>query len=136
MAEILAGGGIHKAFKDLDINAKRTYKSAHEPYYEVWEVDKKDLRTLDEVEEWSEQWGWYRYARGSNLGTPADFFTVNGQFMIGWETRDGNDTYDSLLDYFHSGMSIGKESNICALAVDLARVNGKSMATLFKTYEG
>lgn len=56
--------------------------------------------------------------------------------MIGWATRDGNDTYDSLIDYFHKGMSVGMESNICALAVDLARVNGKTMAGLFATYEG
>jgi hypothetical protein len=136
MAEILAGGGIHKAFKDLDINAKRTYKSAHEPYYEVWEVDKKDLRTLDEVEEWSEQWGWYRYARGSNLGTPADFFTVNGQFMIGWESRSGNDTYDTLLEYFCDGIGASQPGNVIALAVDLARANGKTVAKLFQTYEG
>ena len=55
MAEILAGNGIHKAFKALGINAKRTYKSSHEPYYEVWELDKKDLKTLDETYEWPEE---------------------------------------------------------------------------------
>lgn len=136
MAEILAGNGIHKAFKELGVDAKRTYKSAHKPYYEVWEIDKKGLRTLEETYEWPDEWGWWRSAKGSNQGTPADFFTVNGQFMIGWATRDGNDTYDSLLDYFHKGMHVGMESNICALAVDLARTNGKTMAKLFEIYEG
>ena len=134
--EILAGGGIHKAFKELGINAKRTYKSSHDPYYQVWEIDKQGFRALEETYEWPDEWGWWRSAKGSNQGTPADFFTVNGQFMIGWETRDGNDTYDTLIDYFHKGMSVGMESNICALAVDLARVNGKTMAGLFATYEG
>lgn len=136
MAEILAGNGIHKAFKELGIDAKRTYKSAHKPYYEVWEIDKKGFRTLEETYEWPDDWGWWRFAKGSNQGTPADFFTVNGQFMIGWETRDGKDTYDSLMDYFHQGMSIGMERNICALAVDLGRANGKTMAQLFEIYEG
>ena len=136
MAEILAGNGIHKAFKELGIDAKRTYKSAHKPYYEVWEIDKKGFMALEEAEEWPDEWGWWRSAKGSNQGTPADFFTVNGQFMIGWETRDGNDTYDTLMDYFHQGMSVGMESNICALAVDLGRANGKTMAKLFEIYEG
>ena len=136
MAELLAGNGISRAFNELGIDAKRTYKSAHEPYYEVWEIDKKGLKALEEVEEWSEDWGWWRSAKGSNQGTPVDFFTVNGKFMIGWETRDGNDTYDTLMDYFHQGMSVGMERNICALAVDLGRANGKTMAQLFEIYEG
>jgi hypothetical protein len=136
MAEIFGGNGLHRAFKVLNIDAKRTYKSAHEPYYEVWELDRKDLKLLEEVEEWQSNWGWWRYAKGSNMGTAADFFTINGQFMIGWETQDGNDTYDSLMDYFHKGLSVGMESNICALAVDLARVNGVSLGRLFEMYEG
>lgn len=136
MAELFGGNGLHKAFKALNINAKRTYKSAHEPYYEVWELDRKDLKLLEEVEEWQNNWGWWRHAKGSNMGTAADFFTINGQFMIGWETQDGNDTYDSLMDYFHKGLGVGMESNICALAVDLARVNGVSLGRLFEMYEG
>lgn len=136
MAEILAGGQIYKAFNELGIEAKRTYKSSHKPYYEVWEVDKKDIRMLEDTYEWPDDWGWWRSAKGSNQGTAADFFTVNGQFMIGWGTKDGNDTYDSLMDYFHKGLRVGLESNICALAIDLARTNGMSMAKLFKTYEG
>lgn len=136
MVEIFAGGGIKNAFKELDIKAKITYKGTKEPYYEVWELDKKDLRTLEEIAEWPEEFGWWRSARGSNMGTAADFLTINGQFMIGWETQDGNDTYDTLLDYFHHGLGVGMESNICALAVDLGRVNGMSMARLFKIYQG
>lgn len=136
MAEIFGGNGLHRAFKALHIDAKRTYKSAHEPYYEVWELGHKDLKLLEEVEEWQDNWGWWRSARGSNMGSAANFFTINGQFMIGWETQDGNDTYDSLMDYFHKGLSVGMESNICALAVDLARVNGMSMAKLFNVFEG
>ena len=136
MAEIFGGGGLHRAFKALGIDAKRTYKSAHEPYYEVWDLNKKDIKMLEETMEWQENWGWWRSAKGSNMGTPVEFLTVNGQFMIGWETLDGNDIYDSLMDYFHKGLHVGMESNICALAIDLARVNGMSMAKLFNVFEG
>ena len=136
MAEIFGGNGLHRAFKALNIEAKRTYKSSHEPYYEVWDLNKKDLKILEETMEWDSTWGWWRSAKGSNMGTAANFFTINGQFMIGWETVDGDDTYDSLMDYFHKGLKVGMESNMCALAVDLARVNGMTMAKLFQTFEG
>jgi hypothetical protein len=136
MAEILAGNGIQTAFKELGIKAKRTYKSSHEPFYEVWELDKKDIKVLEDTSEWLDSWGWWRSAKGSNLGTAADFLTINGQFMIGWESREGKDTYDTLLDYFRHGIGAGMESNIIALAVDLARANGKTVAKLFQTYEG
>lgn len=136
MAEILAGGGIHKAFKELGIKAKRTYKSTHEPYYEIWDLDKKDLKMLNETTDWDDNWGWYRSAKGSNLGTAASFLTINGQFMIGWESREGKDTYDTLLDYFCHGIGASMESNIIALAIDLARANGKTVAKLFEIYEG
>lgn len=135
--EILAGNGIQNAFAELGINATMTYRSSHEPYYEIWEVNKKDLRTLEEVSEWDDNnWGWWRAAKGSNMGTAANFLTINGQFMIGWEADSGNDTYDSLLDYFYNGIGVGMESNIIALAVDLARANGMSVARLFQTFEG
>lgn len=136
MSEIFGGGGLEHAFEALGINAKMTYRGSKEPYYEVWELNKKDLKTLEEVEEWPDEWGWWRAAKGSNMGTPAEFLTINGQFMIGWETGSGNDTYDSLLDYFYCGIGASMESNIIALAVDLARANGMSVARLFQTYEG
>lgn len=136
MSEIFGGGGLENAFEALNIEAKRTYRSSHEPYYEVWELNKKDLRTLEEVMEWDDSWGWWRSAKGSNMGTAADFFTVNGQFMIGWETLDDNDTYDTLVDYFRDGLGVEMESEICALAIDLARANGLSLGRLFQTYNG
>lgn len=164
--EILAGNGIHKAFKALGINAKRTYKSAHEPYYEVWELDKKDLKTLDEAYEWPDEWGFYRFAKGSNMGTACSFFTVNGQELIAWDGAKRDDlyddwdsttfeeraeynhsfkkyeeemmpkVYDNLLHYMCEEIGAVMATNVCALAVDLARANGKTMAKLFEIYEG
>lgn len=136
MAEILAGGGIQRAFKELGIQAKRTYQSSYNPPYEVWELSKNDLKILDEVMEWPENFGWYRHSKGSNNGTACEFFTVKGQFMIGWATRDGKDTYDTLMDYLGEGLGIFAEGLICSYAVDLARANGKTLSGLFEVYEG
>lgn len=136
MSEIFGGGGLENAFEALGINAKMTYKGSREPYYEVWELSKKDLRALEEVEEWLDEWGFFRFSKGSNMGSAAEFLNINGQFMIGWETPDGKDTYDSLMDYFHNGLNIYAESDIISLSVDLARVNGKTVGKLFETFEG
>lgn len=136
MSEIFGGGGLENAFEALGIDAKMTYKGSREPYYEVWELSKKDLRALEEVEEWDENWGFFRFSKGSNMGSAAEFLNINGQFMIGWETPDGKDTYDSLMDYFHNGLNIYAESDIISLSVDLARVNGKTVGKLFETFEG
>lgn len=166
MAEILAGNGIHKAFKTLGIEAKRTYKSAHEPYYEVWELDKKDIKVLEEAFEWPDEWGFWRFAKGSNMGTACALFTVNGKELIAWDGDQRDDVYsdwelepmeeraayhysfseyedammprkyDSLLEYFSNEIGAGMATNVCALAVDLARANGKTMAKLFEIYEG
>ena len=166
MSEILAGGGIQNAFKELGINAKMTYKGNNEPYYEVWELDKKDLRTLEESYEWPDEWGFWRFAKGSNMGTACSISTVNGHELIAWDGYGRDDLYNdweqesfeekaayhhsfkeyeetvmprkynSLLEYFSAELCVGMTTNVCALAVDLARANGKTMGQLFKIYEG
>lgn len=166
MAEILAGNGIHKAFRTLGIDAKRTYKSSHEPYYEVWEIDKKDIRVLEDTIDWSGDWGFWRYAKGSNMGTACSIFDVNGKELIAWDGSRRDDLYDdwsqesfeekaayhhsfkeyeeammprkydSLLEYLCDEIGASTATNVCALAVDLGRVNGKTMAQIFQTYEG
>ena len=73
MAEILGGGGLHKAFKALGIHATRTYRGSEKPHYEVWELSKDDLKKLEYTVEWKDEWGWWRFAKGSNMGTPFDF---------------------------------------------------------------
>ena len=166
MAEILGGGALYKAFRELGIEATRTYKGSDKPYYQVWELSKDDLRKLEYHEEWKDEWGWWRYAKGSNMGTPFDFFTVNGKELIAWDGYKREDlvlewaeipfeekakynhsirkyeeevyprTYKNLLAYMYDEVGASVERNVCALAVDLARANGMSMAKLFETYEG
>ena len=134
--ELLCGGGIKTAFNELGIEATMTYRGSNKPHHQVWEIEKSDLNKLEDAVGWQDHWGWYAYTKRSNMGTAADFFTINGQFMIGWETNDKNDTYDSLDDYFTKGLGVHNHDEICALAVDLGRVNGMSLCKLFDTFEG
>lgn len=164
--ELLAGNGIKAAFKELGIQATRTYKSPKDYDYQVWEIEKSDLKKLENVTEWHNGWGWWRFAKGSNMGIPFDFFDVNGRELIAWpgarrdSLRDEWDeesmeekeayhysfreyektqmphSYDNLLEYCCNELGASTETNICALAVDLARHNGMSLADLFKTYLG
>ena len=86
--------------------------------------------------EWKDEWGSWLYSTRSNMGAPYSFFTVKGEFMIGWDTTDGRDTYDTLMDYFYNGLGVGLEEYICMYAADLAKANGKTLSGLFEIYEG
>lgn len=164
--ELLAGNGFENALDELKIPAKCTYNGVNEPYYQVWEIDKEDMRILENVIEWPDEWGWWRFAKGSNMGTACSIFEVNGHELIAWDGFRREDLrdywsampleekapysylfrvyeaelmpkkYDSLLEYFYSEVGASTETNICALAVHLARTNGMSMAKLLSTYEG
>lgn len=166
MAEILGGNGLHRAFKELGIKATRTYRRSEKPHYEVWELSKDDLKKLEYTVEWKDEWGWYRSAKGSNMGTPFDFFSINGKEIIAWDGykredlilewanesseekaayhhsfKEYEDTlyphvYENLTTYMAEELGASTEKNICALAVDLARANGMTMAKLFEIYEG
>lgn len=164
--EILGGNGLHKAFKELGIKATRTYRRSEKPHYEVWELSKDDLKTLEYTDEWKDEWGWWRFAKGSNMGTPFDFFQVNSKELIAWDGPQREDlrydwedesddektmyhhsfkeyqeehyphSYSNLLEYMSNELGASVERNVCALAVDLARANGLTMAKLFEIYEG
>lgn len=164
--EILGGNGLHKVFKELGIKATKTYRGSEKPHYEIWELSKDDLKKIEYIVEWKDEWGWWRYAKGSNMGTPFDFFTVNGKELIAWDGYKREDivldwanepdeekaayhysikeyeetlyprVYENLLTYMCEELGVSVERNICALAVDLARANGLKMSELFKIYEG
>lgn len=164
--EILGGNGLHRAFKELGIKATRTYRRSEKPHYEVWELSKEDLKKLEYTDEWKDEWGWWRFANGSNMGTPFDFFQVNSKELIAWDGPQREDlrydwanesddekamyhnsfkeyqeehyphSYSNLLEYMCNELGASVERNVCALAVDLARANGLTMAKLFELYEG
>ena len=133
--EILAGGSIEKAFKELNIPMTVTYSGEQ---YKVCEIEKSDFKTIADIseDEWKSNWGWWRSAKGSNMGTPYNFIKINGRDIICWE-GDGHcsDEYNTLLDYMNKAIGASQPRNVCALAVDLARANGMSMSELFKIYQ-
>ena len=168
--EIL-GDRMHKVFRENGISYTKTYskrcnpKKEYDTHYEVYEISPSDMKKLEEVFE-IPFGSWWRYAKGCNLGTPFDVFTINGKELIAWggsrrdDLRDlwekesdeekaaynysfgayEKDTmpykYETLTEYMCDEIGASMESNVCALAVDLARANGLSMAKLFELYEG
>ena len=169
--EIL-GDKMESVFKELDIKYKKTYsktlnpKKNYDPHYEVYEIAQRDMKRLGGIIEWPDDCGWWRYAKGSNMGTPFSFFMVNGKELIAWDGYHREDLrddwadepdeekaayhysfkeyeearyphkYDTLTEYMREELGAFTESNVCALAVGLARANGMTMAKLFETYEG
>lgn len=172
VVEILGGDGLEFALKDLGVKYKKTYskklnpKKKYDPHYEVYEISRQDMKKLDEIFEWPDSYGWWRYAKGSNMGTPFSFFTVNGKELIAWDGYKREDLrddwadepdeekaayhysfkeyeetqyphkYSTLTEYMCDELGASTERNVCALAVDLARANGLKMSELFQIYEG
>lgn len=158
MKEIL-GDNLEKFLlsRNCEDVAARTYKGKE---YEVWSISDKEFEELcnmteEEYEHICRDLGlvdkdfdminaWWRYSEGSNLKNWDSYiFNINGQFMHGLlnEHRIQNDgwfqdTYSSLTEYLceHVGCSLSR--NICAVAMDLAKMNGMTMGKLFEVYEG
>lgn len=128
--------------------------------------DEFDKLTAVKEEDWQDDYGWYRYATGSVMWDTDAIFTVNNHEMVAWKGGRRLDLYDCwckepeeekaafyhsfqeyermympykfdcLTEYLYTEMSVSSEKNVCALAVDLAKANGMTLAELFETYEG
>jgi hypothetical protein len=133
--EILTKRGIKNTFDELSIQAERAYWRTEKPYYEVWLVEKQDLKQLEEAR-YGGECAWFGYAKGCNLGTPFEFLTIKGQFIIGWTSVDRQTEYDTLLDYFKDGLGVVESDDVCSVATALARANGMTMTKLFKMCQG
>ena len=134
--EILGGSGLHKAFKELDIEATRIYKGSNKPRYEVWELSKDDLKKLEYAYEWKDEWGWWSYSKGEHRGTAYDFLTINGVGVIAWQENSKKDTFNCLTDYFKECLGVTDRNQICAYSVYLAKTNGWSVSDLWRKLEG
>lgn len=160
MIEIL-GAELDKAFEELNINAKKTYEIQNKPWdycedYQVWELLEEDFDKICKIEDkdWKDEWGWWRFAEGSNLGYVNARYNINHHYLQAWDGTSTQDflkenkhckpedryfperKYKSLLQYMCNEMGASAERNVCALAVDLAMQNGITMAELFRKYQG
>lgn len=136
MAEILGGGALYKAFRELDIDATRTYKGSEKPYYQVWELSRDDLKKLEYTVEWNDEWGWWCSSKGEHRGTAYDFITINGTGIVAWQEDSKKDTFNCLTDYFKECLGVTDRNQMCAYSVYLAKNNGWSLAQLWSKLEG
>lgn len=142
MKEVLAGEGFANAVAALHLACERVYRGEQ---YEVWELEDESLGKILGYQDdlWKPEWGWYRCADGCNVAHwPTATFMVNGKYMIGFYNenddywREKTDrAYDSLTDYLCEVIGASTPKNVCALAVDIARLNEMTMAELFTKYE-
>ena len=148
MKEIL-GDNLKQAFTDLNINATKTYQSKNNQlndFNQVWELSDEDFNRLNSINdsEWKDNWGWWRSAKGSNMGYADIRYNINNHYIYAWDGisrfKERNyycgRKYDTLLQYFCNELGASTERNVCALAVDLAKYNKITMSELFKKYQG
>lgn len=160
MKEIL-GGCLDKAFEELKINAKKTYEgnTRQDRKTQIWEMTDDDYEKICDIkdEDWKDDWGWWRGAEGSNMfGNPISRYNINNHYIKAWDGDgriealkevNGNTSHDdycwmydrkfkNLLEYMCNEIGASQPRNVCALAVDLAKINGIKMSELFHKYQG
>jgi hypothetical protein len=157
MKEIL-GGELDQAIIDLNINAKKTYQAKNNTtdFEQVWELSDEDYEKICNIkeEDWKDNWGWWRSAIGSNMGSVNHRYNINHHYIKAWdgiqrinfeeENKElfSNDKwfserkYNNLLNYFCDEIGASTEKNVCALAIDLAEQNNMTMGELFNKYQG
>lgn len=140
MREIL-GNNLAVFFTNAVIKANQTYKGKR---YEIWEVSEYDYEKMCNMSEEdftdyaSDDGAWWRGSEGSIMDIPDVEFIINGEKMIGWNTRGEYENYQyaNLSDYLCYGIGASQPKNVCALAIDLAKYNNITMSELFTKYEG
>jgi len=162
LVEIMASG-IEVALKELGIVGKMTYitKSEEIKYLfgdslEVWELSDEEFKKLCTVsdEDWKDEWGCWRQANGSNLGSVNHRYNINGHYIYAWDGVGREDLeienrglpvcdryppdlrkYESVTEYILNEIGTSTERNTCAIATDLAAQNMMKLSELFKKYQ-
>lgn len=140
MKEFL-GGNLNKFFNNANINAILSYKGDK---YEVWEVSDEDYEKMcnmsdDEFETLLEhEWSWWRGCEGSNVKNDTKEFIINNRKIIAWKSEyyAGGNKFPTLLEYLCMAIGASTEKNVCACAMDLAKMNNMKMSELFQKYVG
>lgn len=137
--EILTNCDFEDLVKRMKFDAKQLYKCLEDiyndhPYYEIWEVEKTDIKTIENT--CMLEGILFCYSKGANRGTPFEALTINGQFVIGWTAANNKDTFNCLTDYFTDGLGITDPYEICACATTMAKANGWSLSDIWRKLEG
>jgi hypothetical protein len=136
--EIL-GNDIEPALEFYNIYFIKTYNGKTMSVYEI-SIDDFMLLSKIPEEKWDVDWGWWRYVEGSNLRFyPTYTFSVNSKKMVGFYdeeyAQDSTDKfYAGIREYLCYAIGASTETNVCAIAMDLARLNGLTLGELFTRY--
>ena len=136
--EVLTGGEFCDVVEKLHIKAEQLYKCPEDiynehPYYEVWAVEKSDLKVIEPTCMSEEV--LCCYSNGGNRGTAYDLITINGVSIIAWQENSEKDTFNCLTDYFRDCLGVEDCHLICDYSVYLAKTNGWSLSELWKRLE-
>ena len=133
--EVLTGKEFQNVVENMGINVKRLYNCpADHPYYEIWEIEKSDLKRIES--ECMSGEVLFCYSKGANRGTPYEPLTINGQFVIGWTAMNDKDNFNCLTDYFTDALGVTDPYEVCACATTMAKTNGWSLSQLWGKLEG
>ena len=135
----MTNGEFSDVVEHYKFDTKRLYKTPIDPYddhpyYEIWGIEKSDLRTVEEacmIED-----VLFCYSKGASKGTLFEPLTIGGQFVIGWTAIDNKDTFNCLTDYFTYGLGVTDPYEVCACATTIAKTNGWSLSQLWRKLEG
>ena len=138
MKEILAQN-LDYRIKYSNCKATKTFEGGDyfgEPL-QVWETAEEEFDKLYPC--FDEQMiDWWKYCEGSNMGEVNTILNINGQEIKAWASEEDavlDESYESLLEYFDYALGVSDETNICALATDLAKQNNMTMGELLKKYD-
>lgn len=133
--EILTNSEFDDIIWALNTEAKCLYKTPEDiytdyPYYEIWEIEKSDIRTIETACMFEDV--MFCYSNGEHRGTPYDLVNINGVQIIGWLEGSKDDTFDCLIDYFRDCLGVTDSYEICAYSTYLAKTNGYTLAELWE----
>lgn len=133
--EILTNSEFDDIIWALNTEAKCLYKTPEDlyadyPYYEIWEIEKSDVKTIETACMFEDV--MFCYSNGEHRGTPYDLVNINGVQIIGWLEGSKDDTFDCLIDYFRDCLGVTDSYEICAYSTYLAKTNGFTLAELWE----
>jgi hypothetical protein len=136
--EIMTNGKFKNLSKQHGWDANRVYRTPADdnrkrPYFEIWEVEKSDIKNIENVCLIEDVFACY--SKGVGGATPFEFLTINGKFVIGWTAKNNKDTFECLTEYFKDGLGVTNARDMCAYATTLAKTNGWTLSKTFKLLE-
>lgn len=122
--EILAGGKFANAVESLCLtSAKCTYRylpppESYRESYQVWLLSQEDYDNICAIndDDWKENWGWWRYCSGSNVGSANHEYIIHGEKIMAWdglERKEFIKECSECSDYYLNCKTPRKPTDVC-----------------------